>query len=77
MNAGLSMKKKIYLTKKDLANRWNLSIGAISRYMRDGIIPYLDLSRGKRKRGTIRFRLDDIERHEKLCEITPNIKEAA
>ena len=50
------------LTRKGLANRWQLSVETLKRRERCGILPFLKLGRG------VRYRLVDVERIEAEAE---------
>jgi hypothetical protein len=47
-----------FLTRKGLADRWQLSVETLKRRERCGILPFLKLGRG------VRYRLVDVERIE-------------
>ena len=49
-----------YLVKEEVATRLRKEPRTIERWMRQGIIPYLKLGRGKR--ATVLFKWDEIER---------------
>ena len=51
------------LTRKDLSDRWQLSVETLKRRERSGILRPLKLGRG------VRYRLDDIERLEADAEV--------
>jgi hypothetical protein len=51
------------LTRKGLANRWQLSTETLKRRERCGLLPFLKLGRG------VRYRLADIERLEAEAEV--------
>jgi hypothetical protein len=51
------------LTRKDLSDRWQLSVETLKRRERCGLLPFLKLGRG------VRYRLDDIERLEADAEV--------
>jgi hypothetical protein len=51
------------LTRKELADRWQLSTETLKRRERCGLLPFLKLGRG------VRYRLTDIERLEADAEV--------
>jgi hypothetical protein len=51
------------LTRKELSDRWHLSIETLKRRERCGLLPFLKLGRG------VRYRLADIERLEAEAEV--------
>jgi hypothetical protein len=51
-----------FLTRKGLADRWQLSVETLKRRERCGILPFLKLGRG------VRYRLVDVERIEAEAE---------
>jgi hypothetical protein len=52
------------LTRKGLADRWQLSTETLKRRERCGLLPFLKLGRG------VRYRLADIERLEADAEVS-------
>jgi len=56
---------KQQLTSHELAARWDVKTGTLDRWRREKIGPrYLKLN----ARGTIRYRLEDVEAYEKVTE---------
>jgi hypothetical protein len=51
------------LTRKGLADRWQLSTETLKRRERCGLLPFLKIGRG------VRYRLSDIERLEADAEV--------
>jgi len=51
------------VTRRELSNRWQLSVETLKRRERSGILPALKLGRG------VRYRLKDIERLETDAEV--------
>jgi hypothetical protein len=56
-------KAAAFLTRKGLADRWQLSVETLKRRERCGILPFLKLGRG------VRYRLEEIERLEADAEV--------
>lgn len=52
-----------FLTRRGLADRWQLSTETLKRRERCGLLPFLKLGRG------VRYRLDDIEHLEAEAEV--------
>ena len=52
-----------FLTRKGLADRWQLSTETLKRRERCGLLPFLKLGRG------VRYRLEDIQRLEADAEV--------
>jgi hypothetical protein len=52
-----------FLTRKGLADRWQLSTETLKRRERCGVLPFLKLGRG------VRYRLADIEHLEAEAEV--------
>ena len=50
-----------YLTKAEVSARLRKTPRTVERWMRQGIVPYAKIGRGKR--ATVLFRWPDIERH--------------
>jgi len=59
------------LTRNELAKRWSTTPRTIDRRRAMGLLPWIDLSRGKGKRPQIRFRLKDIEEYERRAMMDP------
>jgi hypothetical protein len=51
------------VTRRELSDRWKLSVETLKRQERSGILPFLKLGRG------VRYRLKDIERLEAHAEV--------
>jgi len=51
------------VTRKELADRWRLSLESLKRRERAGFLPFLKLGKG------IRYRLGDIQRLEAEAEV--------
>jgi hypothetical protein len=52
-------------TRKELSDRWKLSVETLKRRERSGILPCLKLGRG------VRYRLSDVEHLEADAEVRP------
>ena len=59
------------LTRNELAKRWSTTPRTIDRRRAMGLLPWVDLARGKGKRPQIRFRLEDIEEYERKAMMKP------
>lgn len=59
------------LTRHDLAKRWQTTPRTIDRRRALGLLPWVDLARGKGKRPQIRFRLKDVEEYERRAMMDP------
>jgi hypothetical protein len=53
------------LTRQDLAKRWQTTPRTIDRRRAMGLLPWIDLAKGRGKRPQIRFRLEDVENFER------------
>jgi hypothetical protein len=53
-----------FITRLDLAKRWQTSTRTIDRKRRLGLLPWVDLAGGAGGRPIVRFRLSDIEDYE-------------
>jgi hypothetical protein len=56
----------VFLTKRQLAERWGTSGRTINRLKSEGALPWTDLSLGRRKKPIVRFLLDEIRRLEQM-----------
>jgi ribosome-binding protein aMBF1 (putative translation factor) len=54
---------QLLISRKQLAERWSLSVETLKRRERAGILPALKMGRG------VRYRLHDIERIEQQAEV--------
>ena len=59
------------LTRNELAKRWSTTPRTIDRRRAMGLLPWVDLARGKGKRPQIRFRLEDVEQYERKAMMDP------
>ena len=59
------------LTRNELAKRWSTTPRTIDRRRTMGLLPWVDLARGKGKRPQVRFRLEDIEEYERKAMMKP------
>jgi hypothetical protein len=67
---------EIFLTRRDLARRWNVCTRTIDRQRSLALIPgCLDLTAGVGKRPIVRFRLSDIEEYERKVLQDPHRRE--
>lgn len=62
---------KVFLTRKDVAERWGTTERTVDRRRALGLIPYHDLSRGTGKRPQVRFRLEDVLEYERRARLCP------
>ena len=53
-----------FITRMDLARRWQTSTRTIDRKRKDGLLPWVDIAGGSGRRPLVRFRLKDIEEYE-------------
>lgn len=51
-------------SRHDLASRWRCSIRSIDRLRSAGLLPWLDLSGGRKARPIVRFRTSDVNSFE-------------
>ena len=75
----ITMKNEL-LTRKMLADRWQVSGRTIDRLRASGALAGFDLSGGQGRKARVRFKLEDIEKYEEKFRMAPmeNIfKEAA
>jgi hypothetical protein len=54
----------ILLTREAVAARWSVSLRTLDRLRQDGLIPWVDLRRGRGAKPIVRFCLEDIEDYE-------------
>jgi hypothetical protein len=52
------------LTREHLAARWSVSLRTLDRLRQDGLIPWVDLRRGRGGKPLVRFLRADIEDYE-------------
>jgi hypothetical protein len=52
------------LTREAVATRWSVSTRTVDRRRHDGILPWVDLNRGRGRKPIVRFLLKDIEEYE-------------
>ena len=65
------MMNKAFLTRQDLANRWQTHTRTIDRLRNAGLIPWVDISGGKGRRPIVRFHLKDVEAYENRMRMEP------
>jgi len=54
----------VFLTREAVATRWSVSTRTVDRRRQDGILPWVDLNRGRGRKPIVRFSLKDIEDYE-------------
>lgn len=54
----------VFLSREALATRWSVSTRTVDRRRQDGILPWVDLNRGRGRKPIVRFLLKDIEEYE-------------
>lgn len=59
------------LTRNELAKRWSTTPRTIDRRRALGLLPWVDLARGRGKRPQIRFRVEDVEEYERKATMKP------
>jgi hypothetical protein len=53
-----------YLTRRNLAGRWCVSLRTVDRLRQAGKLPWVDIAGGSGARPAVRFNLKDIEAYE-------------
>lgn len=66
------MAAKNLLSRKDLADRWSISLRTLDRLRQDGRIPWLDVAGGQGARPIVRFRLADVQTYEDQMTTDPS-----
>lgn len=59
------------LTRHQLAQRWGTTTRTIDRRCRQGLLPWIDLTRGRGNRPQVRFLLEDVEEFERQARLCP------
>ena len=73
-------REKVFLTRKGLSERWDVSGRTVDRMRQSGRLPWVDFTGGQAKKPIVRFKLEDIAEYEQKFRMAPleNItKEAA
>jgi hypothetical protein len=65
------------ITRFELAKRWKCPTRKVDRVREQGLLPWVDLSRGRGGRPCVRFRLEDVEEYERRARLCPGEEAAA
>jgi hypothetical protein len=57
------------LTREAVAERWSVSLRTLDRLRQDGLIPWVDLRRGRGAKPVVRFLLTDVEDYEQKARL--------